>query len=911
MKISGLRINRLKNPLGFDLGQPSASFYVEDTDGTRPEAIRLQVALDESFSDIVYDTGRSKHLKMSGTALTFELSPRTRYFWRAQVWADNGDHAVSDVAWFETGKLAEPWSAKWIAAPGGMDAPPMLSREFEAAECVRARIYACGLGLYELYLDGEKLGDELLSPGCTEYSRWLQYQTYELELSPGRHRLEAWLGDGWYMGRFGLDQAERVYGDRHKLILELVMDLADGTLRRLVTDKSWSVLPCPVTFSSIYDGEVFDPATAAGAEWAHAQVLEDDTGLLCARLSPPVRVMETRTPVSVIRTPKGETVLDMGQNMAGFLQFMCDAPAGTRLSLQYGELLQDGCFYRGNLRSAKQEFTYISDGKPRLVRPHFTYFGFRYAKLEGFPGDAVPDRFTCCTVYSDLERTGWISTGSGKVDKLISNILWGQKSNYVDVPTDCPQRDERMGWTADAQIFSASACFNMDCFTFLRKYCRDIYETQLRFGHVTNVVPAFHETGPAGSVWGDAAVVIPWNLYVYYGDETILSAQYDSMRRWTEHIRAIDEATGGRRIWDTGFHFGDWLALDSEGSDAMKGATEDGYIATAYYYQAARIVSKAAAVLGKAGDAAEYGRLAGEIRAAMQREYFTPNGRLAITTQTAYALALYMDFAPDGSRPRLAGLLEDKLKKTGGYLRTGFVGTYILSRALSDNGCSEAAYTLLLNEEYPSWLYEVNMGATTVWERWNSVLPDGSIGDTGMNSLNHYAYGSVEDWMVRNMAGLRPDEAHPGFVRAVIAPQPDYRIKRCDLRYLSASGPYEIHWRVSEDGGFTLSAAVPFGAEADIVLPGVPGAPVHVLSGTHEFSYMPSPPIKKLYSVSNSAADILKSPAAAEVLREFVPGYESIPLPLLDSDLEQLSLTPFVSLTDGELQELDRRLRAL
>ena len=906
MKIGGLKTNHLANPLGFALKTPRVSFYVTDTDAKRPEAIRVQVALDECFSEPVYDTGRSAALSMLGVALPIDLKPRTRYFWRAEVWADNGDYAISDTAWFETGKLNEPWTAKWIGASLPEGQPPMFVREFETADDAAGRAYACGLGLYELYLDGEKLGNEFLAPGCCEYDRWLSYQTYEIALSAGTHRLEAWLGDGWYMGRFGLDLAEKVYGERHRLILELVLD--NG--QTIVTDESWRAKSCSVTFSNIYDGEVYDPA-ASEAETQPVEVLPEDTELLSERYSLPVVVKETREPIAVLHTPAGETVLDMGQNMAGFVVFRCSEPKGTRLRLQFGEILQDGNFYRDNLRTARAEFVYISDGMSRTVRPHFTYYGFRYVKLEGFAGAITPDRFTACAVYSDLERTGWISTDNEKVNQLISNALWGQKSNYVDVPTDCPQRDERMGWTADAQIFAPTACFQMDCCAFLRKYCRDIYETQQKFGHVTNVVPAFHETGPAGSVWGDAAAILPWDLYCYYGDKTILAEQYDSMKQWVEHIRAIDAATGDRRRWDVGFHFGDWLALDGENGDTFKGATEEGYIATAYYYHSASLAAKAAARLGKRDDAERYGQLAQEIKQGLQREYFTPNGRLALTTQTAYALALSMDFAPEGSKPRLAELLLEKLKAKNGHLQTGFVGTAILNQALSDHGGNEMAYKLLLNEDYPSWLYAVNLGATTVWERWDSVQPDGHIGSTDMNSLNHYAYGSIVGWMYRSMAGLRLREEHPGFTRVTIAPKPDWRIGRCDMKYLSAAGPYEIHWQVEADGDFALQVCIPFGAEAEIVLPNSAAAPIHAESGRHEFRYRPEPPIRKRYAKNSALSELLENPAAKAIVTEFLPRWETIPLPMRDMSLTQLNATPFADLTDAQMGALDERLKTL
>ena len=483
------------------------------------------------------------------------------------------------------------------------------------------------------------MGNEYLTPGCTDYNRWIQYQTYEVQIRNGQHKLEVFLADGWYKGRFGLDHAVNNYGDQHKMILELVMQDAQGGEDKILSDESWKVRAGDVIFSNIYDGETFVP-TSDHTEFYEAEILEGPTERLTARYGQPVIVKEEIRPVGIIHTPAGETVIDMGQNMAGFLRFSVDEPRGVKIHMQFGEVLQDGNFYRDNLRTAKAEFTYISDGIAKDVQPHFTYYGFRYVKVEGFTKEISAEQFTGCVLYSDLEQTGWITTSNDKVNQLIQNAMWGQKSNYVDIPTDCPQRDERMGWTADTQVFSGTACFNMDSYNFLRKFSHDLFETQQEYGHVTSVIPAFHENGPTCSVWGDAATIIPWNLYLYYGDINILKEQFDSMRQWVDYIKGIDEATGGRRRWDVGFHFGDWLALDGEGDDGFKGATEDGYIATAYYYHSADIVAKAAKLLGREEEAASYRTLADEIKASLQAEYFTANGRLALTTQTAYAVAL-------------------------------------------------------------------------------------------------------------------------------------------------------------------------------------------------------------------------------------------------------------------------------
>lgn len=909
MKIIGCKTNHLVNPLGFEIQRPRISFQVTETEGKKPEWIRVFVSDDEKLEHLVYDTGKEKDFSMIGIDLPMELKPRTRYYWIVEVWADNGDYAISDPAWFETAKMGEPWEAKWITSPVLKGNNPVFKKEFETfTSYQRSRIYVCGLGLYELYLDGKKVGNEYLTPGCTDYNQWVQYQTYEVELRPGKHKLEAYLADGWYKGSFGLDLAENVYGDSHKLIMELVMTDRQGQETKIITDETWTVAVSDIVSSSIYNGEVYFPSSGDITPYP-VEVLNDSTDILCARYGQPVVIKEEIKPREILHTPAGETVLDMGQNMAGFLRFYVDEPKGTKICMQFGEVLQNGNFYRDNLRNAKAEFIYISDGVAKEIQPHFTYYGFRYVKLEGFGENISKEQFTGCVLYSDLERTGWITTSNEKVNQLISNVFWGQKCNYIDVPTDCPQRDERMGWTADTQVFSGTACFNMDSYNFLRKYCHDIYETQKELGHVTSVVPAFHEDGPTCSVWGDAATIIPWNLYLYYGDKSILKEQFESMHLWVDSIKEIDEATGGRRFWDVGFHFGDWLALDGEGDDHFKGATEDGYIATAYYYYSSSIVARAALILGKTEEAAYYSKLADEIKLALQREYFTPNGRLALTTQTAYALALYMDFAPEGSKERIAEFLRDKLKVNKGYLKTGFVGTYILNKVLSDYGNNDLAYKLLLNEGYPSWLYAVNLGATTIWERWNSILPDGTISGTEMNSLNHYSYGSFLEWMYRNVAGLHLCEESPGFTRVLIKPQPDYRISSCDMVYHSIAGIYEIHWKVEKDGEFQLDISIPFGCSARVILPNTKKEPVEVLSGVYHIRYFPEEPIIKIYSSNSSLRELMEDEDAKTVLAVYIPSYEKIPAGMIDMTIEQLNETPFVNLNEERMEALNHHLK--
>ncbi|MDL2293526.1 glycoside hydrolase family 78 protein [Ruminococcaceae bacterium OttesenSCG-928-D13] len=845
MKIANLRTNHLVNPLGYHLEAVTLGWTVEETASTSQVAARVVVATDEGFSSIGYDSGETGEISGIACRVDMRLEPRTRYYWKVWVKGDAGDEAWSDTAWFETAKMEEPWRADWVESPLGGAVHPLMQHRFSLeSEVASARVYACGLGLYELYLNGEKVGDEVLAPFYNSYDNWLQYQTYDVTamLQKGANGVGAMLGNGWYKGVFGFGgSGENIYGDSFLLRLELVIRYADGTEQIVGTGADWLCAPAPVTASGIYLGEHYD-ARAATPGFATADC--DLSGFTTVRVvspnlpleerrSPPLRVIETRTPVELINTPAGETVLDFGQVLSGWVECQVDLPAGQTMRLQHGELLQNDNFYTENLRFAQQEYRYVSDGVPRKVRPHFTFYGFRYLKVEGL-AKVNPADFTACVIHSDLEFTGSIKVDNPKVQKLVENALWGQRGNFVDVPTDCPQRDERMGWTGDAQVFAPTACFNMDCAAFFDKYMYDLNRDQaLCNGAVPHVVPdllrhlpwnlGYNEEGvPAGScAWGDAATVIPWTLYQFYGDKAMLARHYPGMKSWVGYIRRQDDANGGARLWRTGFHFADWLALDNPNKESSFGRTDNAFVASCYYLYSTELTAKAARALGSDDEAGEYEALAAEIRAAIQAEFFTPGGRLAVDTQTAHVIALFFNVAPDTARARTVQDLAQLLRASNDHLDTGFVGTAYLCKVLSAAGLNALAYTLLLNEDFPSWLYEINMGATTVWERWNSVLPNGLVSDTGMNSMNHYAYGAVVEWMYRYMCGLNP--AAPGFAKAAITPMPDARIPAAEACYRSAAGTWRSGWQAVE-GGYLFKVTVPFGATAEFKVPGTPKA---------------------------------------------------------------------------------------
>ncbi|MCX6068175.1 MAG: family 78 glycoside hydrolase catalytic domain [Chloroflexi bacterium] len=947
MKITRLKTNHVKKLLGFALDKPVLSWIVEDTRDKKQTASQVVISQDDAFTQILFDSGKVSGAEIDSIAYrpNIPLSPRTRYFWKVRVWGET-ESAESETTWFETAKMGEPWQAQWITPDfQDHDTHPFLFKNFELpAKVVLARAYICGLGLYHFELNGERVGDEHLTPYLNAYDQWIQYQTFDVteQLNAGSNFISVMLGNGWYKGRYGLQDypnEPKPYGEKFALICELHIELENGKRLVLATDKTWNAMPAPVLASDIYDGETYDaritkPGKGKG-KFSGVKKISLDTKKLQARRSLPVRVNEEIKPKTVIQTPAGETVLDMGQNMTGWIRFKTSAPSGTCIHLQFGEVLNDGNFYRDNLRTAKAEYIFIADGTETVTQPFFTFYGFRYVKITGWVGDLNLDNFTGCVVYSDMDVIGHIETSDAKVNQLFRNTLWSLKGNFLDIPTDCPQRDERLGWAGDAQMFSGTACFNMEASAFLGKFVYDMGREQAKFGGMVPwVIPAAHMTRGGSSAWGDAATIIPWNVYQFYGDKSILEQQFESMCAWVDFIKKADDAAGSKRLWTTGFHFGDWLALDGNDPNSPMGGTPEDFISSAYYFYSANLTARAAAVLGKTEPAAEYYALAGQIKAAIQKEYFTATGRLAIGTQTGLVLTLFMDIAPEEFRARIASDLVSRLRKDKVHLRTGFIGTPYLCRVLSSCGANELAYQLLLNEDYPSWLYAINLGATTIWERWNSLKPDGSFSSTEMNSFNHYAYGSIVEWMYRDMCGLNPsagDDLATGFRRARIAPKPDKSMKWAKARYRSTAGLFESGWQIEEDGKLSFEFAVPFNVEAQVVLPDASlgeifingkkstsgiqqGSGVVMLleTGYYRVEYKPSRPYLETLSTYVPAVKILRNKMAKLALLRFIPMIavvnEAMISAIGNDSLRDLAATPYLNLSDEKLDEIDRLL---
>jgi len=896
MRIFEMMANRVPEPMGFQYKPLRLSWKVDETAAKKQTAAQVVIGTCPCLSEPIYDSGKREDIDSLCFVPDIKLEPRTRYFWKVTVWADNGDVAEGK-SWFETGKMDEAWEGKWITAD--IKESMLLLKDITADKPVKAaRVYATAKGVYELYINSEKIGDEYLTPYCNDYDSWMQTTVFDITsaLKEGANNVKFMLGQGWAISRFGLGSNRPgfngLYANHISLLAEIRITFEDGTEAVIGTDDTWTATESPVRFSGIYDGEIYDP----GHDCSKVYEVKLDEGLntdnVQERLSVPLRITERLKPVELITSPKNEKIIDLGQEITGWFEFRCNAPKGTEIKIWYFEVMQGGCFYRDNLRSAKAEYTYISDGEERIVRPFHTFYGFRYIMIEGLEDINLED-FTGCSVHSDIPRTGYISTSNPKVDRLALNALWGQRDNFLDVPTDCPQRDERLGWTGDAQAFSGTACFNMDSSAFFTKYMYDcLCEQNKRNGAVPHVIPACGMAGDGAScAWADVATIVPWNLYMFYGDKELLKNTYPNMKGWVEWIKATDEKNNSGRLWNVGFHFADWLALDNKSGspDEVMGGTDAYFVATAYYYYSTSLLVKAAKALGYTEDYEKYSKLLDEIYNAIQNEYFTPNGLMAQTTQTAYVCALFMGFAPEQHREKLGKLLDAELAAAGGKLRTGFVGTAYLNRALSMAGYNRRAYKLLLNEEYPGWLYEVNLGATTVWERWNSLLPDGSISSTGMNSLNHYAYGAVMEWVYRDVAGINPVEDAPGFRKALIRPRPDYLLPKVSVKYNSAMGWYESSWEIKKDL-FVWDVKVPFGAEAVVVFPNgnadeiqkaYPELDIKVCekgnvytvapAGEYHFAYKPTTPLHRVISLDLSVAELMSIPEAAEIIYEEIP----------------------------------------
>lgn len=690
-----------------------------------------------------------------------------------------------------------------------------------AAKAEKAILEITALGVYEAKLNGERIGDFILAPGWTSYLNRLQVQSYDVtDMLKTENSLEVTVGQGWRAIANKRDGSDFLGYRDTALIAELTLVYADGRTESIVTDSSWTARESKLRYTNIYDGDIYDATFKAGSA-RHCICVDLEKDMLIPQEGEKIVEHERMPALQIIKTPAGETVIDFGQNMTGYVEFSIKGTPGAQATISHGETLDcDGNFYNANYRSARAQIKFTCDGEEHTYKSALTFFGFRYIRLENWPDEVKKENFTAIVVHSNIRRTGYFECSDETVNKLFKNIIWGQKSNFLDVPTDCPQRNERLGWTGDAQVFVRTASLNFDVERFFKKWLRDLAADQGRDGCVPHVVPNIFDDMGGSSAWSDAAVICPWEIYRTYGDKKILEDQFDSMKAWIDWMRERSE--NGRR--SGGFHFGDWLGLDSpEGS--YKGSTPDDLIATAYYKYSTELFIKAAHALGR--DVAEYENIPAEAAKAFRREYME-NGRVKNATQTACVLALYFDITDD--RAATAAQLNELVKRAG-HLETGFVGTPYLLHALSDNGYAETAYDLLLRREYPSWLYPISKGATTVWEHWDGIKPDGTMWSTDMNSFNHYAYGAVADWMYGAAAGINSDPDRPGFEHIIFRPVTDRRLDFVKASIDTRRGTVASEWR-RENGRIKYIFTVPEGCCASAV---IGGEKHEVGAGTHEF----------------------------------------------------------------------------
>ncbi|MDD6483801.1 MAG: family 78 glycoside hydrolase catalytic domain [Clostridiales bacterium] len=687
--------------------------------------------------------------------------------------------------------------AKWIGRDMGEICPEFIRRFLVKKPVKHAVMTVTATGVYEARINGERVGNFFLAPGCTAYQKRLQYQEYDItDMLFGENEIAIILGKGWHRSRISANDLQ-VNSTPGAVIAEIAVTYQDGESERIITDEAWTVRESPVRFSDIYDGEVCDNSRAYDEE-KNVEILDISKDMLIPQEGEIVCAHERISPVKIFVTPKNERVLDFGQNLAGYVEIELDARAGDVIELSCAEILDsDGNFYTDNYRSAKSKYKYICGEGHQTCRPYFTFFGFRYIRLDSFPGEPDLKHIHAAAVYSDMRRTGFIECSDLRINKLFLNTLWSQRSNFIDIPTDCPQRDERMGWTGDAQVFALTAGYNYDVLKFFKKWLGDLRAEQRADGSVPSIIPNFwkknitEDWGYSSTAWGEAAVVIPYQMYRLYGDKSILEESFESMKKWVEYMRndSIDEYLWTYDTSDESKkekHFGDWLGLDAP-YGSYKGSSDPNFIASAFYAYSTSLLIKAGKAIGR--DVSEYEELYGNIVKTFKERFHE------YKTQTEYVLALYMGLANDTA----AAGLDKMIRENGNKLQTGFVGTPYLLHALSGNGYTETAYSLLLQEEYPSWLYEVTHGATTIWEHWDGIRDDGTIWSADMNSYNHYAYGSVIDWIYTVAAGIRTDEEYPGFERAVIAPKPDRRVGSLKVSFDSRQGKITSAWTVEGD----------------------------------------------------------------------------------------------------------------
>ncbi|MGZ5253920.1 MAG: family 78 glycoside hydrolase catalytic domain [Flavitalea sp.] len=831
--LSQLTENRVE-PLGLDVN-PRFTWLLKPGGRNQVQTAYELKVLDQngkqSWSTGKVNSDQSVLVNYAGPA----LESGKKYSWQVRIWDQSGKAGPwSAKSGWQMGMLnTSDWKAKWIEPGFEEEASrpsPVFRKQFQSGKKIKsATAFITAHGLYEAYINGKRVGDDYFTPGWTSYKKRLQYQVYDVtsHLENGANVVGVMLGSGWYRGILAWGDAKNHFGKDIALLMQINIEYADGSSEIIATDDSWKSAVSHIRYSEIYNGETsdsnlelkgWDKKGYNDSEWKGVKVTEHPMNVLVATYNEGIKKKETFKPVKIFKTPAGEQVIDFGQNLVGWVVIKASGKKGDTLKVSHAEVLdKQGNFYITNLRAAKSEDNFILSGQgEETLEPRFTWHGFRYIQLHNYPGEIKPENFTAVALYSDMKPTGEFSSSNELINQLQKNIQWGQKGNFLDVPTDCPQRDERLGWTGDAQVFVRTAAYNMNVHSFFSKWMKDVAADQVN-GAVPFVVPNVLGAGAVASTgWADVATIAPWQIYQVYGDKKILTDQYESMKAWVEYMRS--KSTND--LWNTGFHFGDWLFYRPEDDNDGRSAVTDKYlIAQSFFAHSTQLLINTAKLLGREDDVKKYSDLLEKVKTAFRKEYVTPGGRLVSSTQTAYVLALHFDMLPEEMRASAAKKLAENVKSYGDHLTTGFLGTPYLCHVLTRFGYNDVAYKLLMQETYPSWLYPVKMGATTIWERWDGIKPDSTFQTPGMNSYNHYAYGAIGDWMYRVVSGINTDESKPGYKQIMIKPHPGGGLQHANASLNTYYGKITSNWKL-EGEKFSLDVTIPPNTKATVYVPG-------------------------------------------------------------------------------------------
>lgn len=881
--------------LGIGTGTPRLSWSVPTADeGYSQTAYELEIS--RGGITRVYTVESAEQVLVPWPAPA--LSSRESASVRVRVSHNSDWSRWSERSVVEAGLLnTSDWVADFISPVGlgAEDMPaPILSGVIDVPGGVaKARLYATAHGIYVATLNGQRIDESVLAPGWTSYENRLRYHTYDVTalVRQGANTLDMLLGNGWYRGRLGFENKRALYGDRLAVLAQLEITTVDGGTYVLLSDGSWTARESSILSDDLYDGQRTDLRTpndvqAPGVDKVEA--IGADLSRLVAPEGPAIRPTDVIPAQSVFTSPSGKTLVDFGQNLVGWIRLRIRSlPAGSEVVIRHAEVLENGELCTEALRSAKATDSYLVAGAAvETLEPSLTLHGFRFAEVAGVPGLKAED-VEAVVVGSDLRRTGWFSSSNELLNRFHENVVWSMRGNFVDVPTDCPQRDERLGWTGDIQVFAPTASFLFDSAGFLNSWLADLAAEQLPDGSVPHVIPdVVHSdfTNAPTAAWGDAAVLVPWTLYQRTGDVQVLEQQFQSMCAWVDKVATL---AGPDRLWTGGYQYGDWLDPSAPPEDAARAQTDPDVVASAHFARSAEILGKAASALGRHNEAARYATLANEARTAFARSFVTPAGRILSDSQTAYAMALEWALLPTEEQRAEAGRrLADLVRVSGFRISTGFVGTPLVCDALTSSGHVDTAYRLLLQTGCPSWLYPVTMGATTIWERWDSMRPDGSVNPGGMTSFNHYALGAVADWMHRSLAGLAP--AAPGYRALEVRPYPTAALASASARHLTPYGEAVVAWERS-DGRLKLHVKVPVGATAQVHVPGFPAAET-VAHGEHSWD------IADPTAAENRSADTIR-----DVLDYMPAAWSAVVAAAVES-----GITP-----EGEAQAADKISRYL